>query len=368
MAWVFGDNDALRVRQWSELVIRDAEKLQVFAPLMYSLDESSRVKAKDASMAQGVIKVHETFKAESGDRVTIANTARVIGQGVEGNALLRDTGEDLNTYSMDVYIQSIANQLRTAGPLNEQRIAMDARKEFRMKLAQWAARKTEEAIILTLSGLSSWNNTTVLDNWGQGAQSAVFQNTIHAFTNSGGANPDSNDTLVFAGDASSNATIDSGDVMTAQLLSKVQTHALETLSIPLEPLQIEGEDCFFLLCSYRAIEQLLYDPDYVQAVRATPYDKNSNPLLKGTIGKYGMFYLRPYPKMLNPAANVTQALVLGKDAMHLAKKTDWNWWEGYEDNANRRAVMAISAFLGMAPTFLNSTRRNAVAIHHYTRS
>lgn len=366
MAWVFGDNDNLRVRQWSELVIRDAEKLQVFAPLMYSMEESSRFKAKDATLAQGIIKVHENFKGQAGDRVTIAHTARVTGQGVEGNSLLRDTGEDLDTSSMDIYIQPIAQQLRTAGPLNDQRTIMDRRKEFRLKLAQWAARKIEEAIILTLSGLTSWNNTTILDNWGQGAQSSVFANTIQTFDNSGGASPDSNDTLIFAGDASSDATIDSADVMTAQLLSKVQTHALETLDIPLEPLTIEGEDCFFLMCSYKQLEQLQYDPDYVQAQRANTYSKN-NPLLTGVVGKYGMFYVRPYPKLLNPAANVTRALVCGRDAMHLAKKSDWSWWEGYEDNANRRAVMAISAFLGMAATDI-SYRRNCLALDTYTRS
>lgn len=371
MAWVFGDNDALRVRRWSELVIRDAEKLQVFAPLMYSMDESSRFKAADASKATGVIRLHEDFRGQSGDRVTIANTARVTGTGIEGNALLRDTGEDLDTYSMDVYIQPIANQLRTAGPLNDQRVLLNARKEFRMKLAQWAARKVEEAIILTLSGLTSWNNTTILDNWGQGAQSTVFGNTIRAFANSGGATPDSNDTLLFAGDASSAATIDAGDKMSAQLLTKLQTHALETLDIPLEPLNIDGEDAFLLLCSYKAVEQLLYDPDFVQAMRANSYNKQ-NPLVSNVIGKFGMIYVRPYPKMLNSAANVSRALLLGKDAMHIAKKDDWKWWEGYEDNANRRAVMAVQAFLGMAPTWLGAsgseTRRNALAVEHYVRS
>jgi N4-gp56 family major capsid protein len=369
MAWVFGDNDALRIRQWSELVIRDAEKLQVFAPLMYSLDEASRFKAKDASMAQGVIRLHEDFKGQAGDRVTIANTARVTGEGVAGNALLRDTGEDLDTSSMDIYIQPIAQQLRTAGPLNDVRVSMDARKEFRIKLAQWASRKIEEAIVLILNGLTSWNNTTILDNWGQGSQTTVFGNTIQAFSVQSSATWGATDTCVFAGDATSNATVDSGDVMTAQLLTKLQTHALETLNIPLEPLNVDGEDGFILLCSYKAVEQLLYDPDFVQAMRANTYNKQ-NPLVSNTIGKFGMFYIRPYPKTLNPAANVSQALVLGKDAMHMAKKEDWKWWEGYEDNANRRAVMAITAFLGMAPTYVGATlsRRNALGVRHYARS
>jgi len=363
MAWVFGDNDPLRVRQWSELVVRDAEKMQVFAPLMYSIDEASRFKAADASQAVGVIQVHENFQSQAGDRVTIANTARVVGRGVEGDALLRDTGADLNTFSMDVFIQPIAQQLRTSGLLSEQRVLLNYRKEFRLKLAQWAARKIEESVILTLSGLTSYYGNT-LDTYGQGVTSgsntetAIFNNSIQTF--------DSNH-IVYAGDASSDATIGSDDVLTAQLLTKLQTVALETLDIPLEPLRIDGEDAFILMCSHQGVEQLLYDPDFVQAQRANTYNKQ-NPLLTSVIGKFGMFYIRPYPKMLKPAANVSRALVLGQNAMHFAKKDDWTWWEGFEDNAERRKVMAINAFLGMAPTYFNSSRRNALAVDHYVRA
>jgi len=367
MAWVFGDNDPLRVRQWSVLVVRDAEKMQVFAPLMYSIDEASRFKAADASQAVGVIQVHENFQSQAGDRVTIANTARVSGRGVEGDALLRDTGEDLDTYSMDVYIQPIAQQLRTSGLLSEQRTLLNYRKEFRMKLAQWAARKIEESVILTLSGLTTYYGNT-LDTYGQGSsgantESSVFGNSISALTDTGNA---ATSHLLFAGDATSDATIGSDDVLTAQLLTKLQTVALESLNIPLEPLRIEGDDAFILMCSHQGVEQLLYDPDFVQAQRANTYNKQ-NPLLTGVIGKFGMFYVKPYPKMLKPAANVSRALVLGQNAMHFCKKDDWTWWEGFEDNAERRKVMAISAFLGMAPTTFNSERRNVLAVDHYVR-
>jgi len=369
MAWEFGDNNPLRVRQWSELVIRDAEKLQVFAPLMYSLEENSRVKAADASKLAGVIQVHEDFKAAAGDRVTIANTARVTGKGIHGDALLRDTGENLNTHAMDIYIEPVAMQLRTSGPLSEQRVLLNYRKEFRMKLAQWAARKIEEGIILTLSGLDGSADNTVsaglsqpLDCWDASPiQTSVFQNAVQGFDNSG-----ANSHVVYAGDATSAATIGSDDVLTAQLLTKLQTKAQEELEIPLEPLRIDGDDAFILMCSHQGVEQLLYDPDFVQAQRANAYNKQ-NPLLTGVVGKYGMFYIRPYPKMLKRTANVSRALVLGQNAMHLAKKDDWSWWEGYEDNAERRKVMCISAFLGMQATKFNGTRRNALAVDHYIR-
>lgn len=359
MAWEFGDNNPLRVRQWSELVIRDAEKLQVFAPLMYSLEENSRVRAADASKLAGVIQVHEDFKAAAGDRVTIANTARVTGKGIHGDALLRDTGENLATNSMDIYIEPVAMQLRTSGPLSEQRVLLNYRREFRMKLAQWAARKIEEGIILTLSGISSSTAASQpLDCWdGVPITTSVFQNPIQTFDDAH---------IVRAGDATDTASVGSDDVLTAQLLTKLQTKALEDLDIPLEPLRVDGDDAFILMCSHQGVEQLLYDPDFVQAQRANTYNKN-NPLLTGVVGKYGMFYIRPYPKMLKLAPNVSRALVLGQNAMHLAKKDDWSWWEGYEDNAERRKVMAISAFLGMAATKFGGSRRNALAVDHYVR-
>lgn len=355
--WEFATGDASTVKLWSEKVIRDAEKHLFFAPLAYTLKSSKSQRATESSKYKGIIQVHSDLQSQKGDRVTLENVARITGRGVHGDGLLAGTGADLNVYTMNLFIENVAMQVRTAGELSERRVVMDFRETAMPELGSWAGRKLEEAIALALWGLTSWNNSPY-DNWSNNGETSVFGNTIQTFDSAH---------QLYAGDATSNGTIDSGDVLTAQMLTKAETTAFEDLAIPLEPLNIDGEDCLILFVSNRGKEQLLYDQEFREAQSANTRG-SSNPMLSGTIGKFGRIWVIPYPKAPNPAANVGSAILCGANALQLAKVKDWEWWEGYEDSMKRRKVIAVGGTFGLASTYLNSTRRNAVAINHYQRS
>lgn len=361
MTWQFGANDSTTVKLWSERVARDAEKQQFFAPMMYSLDNPKALRSPDAAKSVGIIRVNTEFAGKAGDRVTITNIARLKDRGIHGDGLLQGTGGTLSPYSMDLYFEPIAEQVRTAGPLSERRTVMNFRKEARKALGSWGMRKTEEGIVLALWGLTTWANTKVLDNWNSGdvGETQTFLNAIQPFDSSH---------ILYAGDATSDATIDSSDVMTAQLITKAETTAIEDLDIPIERLNINGEDSFVMLCSNKALEQLKYDQDFKDAFQQGAPRSNDNPVIKRAVGRYSMTWIVPYPKTLYPLANVSRAILCGADALQMAKVEDWSWFEDFEDTRKRRKVVSVGAELGIAPTYFNGTRRNAIAIDHYVRS
>lgn len=359
MTWEFGVNDAETVEKWTEATVRDGEKMITFAPFMTSQTEGA-VRNPEVGNAGGIIKVHTEFagKDKAGRTLTIYNVADIPAseRGVHGDGLLRDTGADLDTYTMQLRFENVAEQVRTMGELNEKGPLLQFRQTAREKLARYVRAKTEGAIILQLWGLTSWNNTTKLKHWSQqGQESSVFGNTIQAFDA---------DHIVYAGDATSNATIGTDDVMTAQLLTKLETKALEDLDIPLEPLNDE----LILFCSNRAAEQLLYDEDFIRVNADANTRGSDNPIVRRSIGKFGMIRVVPIPYALNPAANVGQAVLCGKDALQMAKVEDWSWFEDFEDNRKRRKVISVGGTFGVAATYINSTRRNALAVRHYQRS
>lgn len=362
MTWEFGVNDAATVNKWSEAVIRDAEKQLFFAPFMTSMTEGA-MRSPDIAKGSGIIRVHSEFAGmdKKGRTLTLHNVADIDAaeQGIQGDALLRDTGADLDVYTMTLRYDAIAQQVRSSGEMSEKSTVLDFRTQARAKLGRWARFKTEGGIWLALNGLTSWNNTTKLKHWPQnGAIASVYGNTIQAFDS---------DHIAYAGAATSNATVTSGDVMTAQFLTKLETKSFEDLDIPLEGMDVDGQPELILFLSRRGCEQLLYDEDWINANRAG-VQSSDNPIVKRSIGKFGMIRVVPYDFCLNPAANVSQAILCGRDALQMAKVDDFSWFEDFEDTRKRRKVISIGGMFGVAATYLNSTRRNAIAVRHYVRS
>lgn len=360
--WEFGLNDPETVNKWSEAVIRDAEKMLTFAPFMTAMTEGA-IRNPDASKLGGIIRVHTEFagKDSVGRTLTINNVADIDAneQGIYGDAIGRDQGADLDTYTMQLRYDSIMQPVRSSGPISEKSTVMQFRKEAREKLARFARHKTDGAIWLALNGLTSYVNGTKLKHWPQNGQiQSVYGNAIQAFDA---------DHIAYAGDATADANVDQGDILTAQFLTKLETKAFEDLSIPLDPLMVDGSPELILFVGNRGKEQLLYDDDWLRA-NAAGVQSSDNPIVKRSIGKFGNIRVVPVPFALSPYANVSQAILCGKDAIQMAKVEDFSWFEDFEDIRKRRKVISIGGMFGCAATYFNSTRRNAIAVRHYARA
>lgn len=358
MTWEFGINDPETVAKWSEAVIRDADKALTFAPFMTSMTEGA-VRNPEANGLNGIIRVHTEFEGKdtAGRTLTLSNVADIPAteQGIQGDALLRDTGANLDTHTMTLRYDAIAEQVRSNGEMNEKGPVMKFRKTAREKLARWARFKTEGAIWLALNGLTEYVNGSKLKYWPQnGVVTDVYGNPIQAFDE---------DHIFYCGDATADANVDSADLLNLTALTRLETLAFEELDIPLEPLD---DGTLVLFTSGYGKEQLLDDSGFKDRA-----DKDSrgdtNPIVKRQIGRVGNIRVVPMPFGLNPAANVGQSILCGKDALQMAKVEDFSWFEDYEDNRKRRKVISVGGMFGVAATYLNDTRRNAIAVRHYSR-
>ena len=360
MSWEFTREDNLRIRGWSTKDTREGEKSQFFFPLMFGYEgENKRVPyMPEASKFKGIVRTVTEFKSNSGDQVTIPHVPRLKGRGTHGNQMLRGNALNHTLGDQSIFIDYIATQVVSKGPLNDRRVGLNFIETMRPAMRDWYSRKVEEGIILALSGLTTWNNTSVLDNWTPGAEDEVFNNVIEAFDA---------DHILYAGDATSDGTIDSADVLTASFLDRIQTHAKEDLDDPIEFMKIDGEECALLLTSGRGIEQLKADETFREAHTRVIKDAR-NPLTMRASYKYGNLYIAEYPKLLRPVANVQRSLLLGAEALLFAKIENMKYFLNDADDADRRKALSITGAVGAKANAVASVRRNALAIDHWVRS
>lgn len=363
--WQFasGDNETKTI--WTEMVIRDAEKTQFWGPFMHAPENPDALKHPDSNKGLNLIKVHTELQGEDkrGEKIRIHNVARVTGRGVHGDALLRDTGADLNTYTMDVGYDAYAMQVRSAGKMAEKKTVLDFRENAKAELSSWVRRKKEQGITRHLWGLTAPYNSSKFNCW-DATETSIFGNSLQTY---------SGNYLKYAGDATSAATLDSSDVMTAQLLTKLETSALEDLDIPLETVNIGGKDGLLLFLPSRGCEQLMYDSDWRDAQGNNSWGPN-NPKLTNYIGSYGLIHVIKYPMCptvqaaTDASGVVNRGILAGANALQMLRVEDPSWFEDYEDTRKRRAVISVGGVDGLARTVFNSTTRNAIAVDFYARA
>lgn len=378
MTYAFTASQAETVKLWTTKDTRDAEKMQFFYPMMYAGDKGTARYLPEASKFKGMIKVFTEFKEGktgsgiTGDRLTIPHVPRVDAYGIEGDTQLRGSGSTQTITSQNLFFNYFATQLISPGPLSDARAILKFMDVCRPSLRDWYSRKLEEAFVLALWGLTSWTNTTVLKNWGQGVQAQTWLNDIQTF---GTDSTDPLSGITYGGTATSDATIDATCVLTAQLLTKVQTTITEDRDIPMEPMKDDAnQDTYAFLTSGRGVEQLLYDEDFrTAATRVLPSPSADNPLMKYGGWRYGNLQIITYPKCLQPSANVNRSIVCGADALFFGKVEDIGYFEDNADDAQLKKALSVRAAAGVkankiTPTGGTASRRNAHAVDHWSRT
>lgn len=364
MAHQFSTDNAATVKRWSTKDTRDSEKSLWWYPLMFA-DDAKGEKAQKSGMVSaakwtGIVRYFTEFtEHESGDRITIPHVPKVTGRGTHGDGILRGSGAAGNLLTQDLYLDFFAHQIYSAGPLSDQRAVLKFMDAWRPAMRDWYCRKWEEAIVLALWGLTTWSGST-LENFNSGTigEANVFNSTIETFDA---------DAITYAGDATSDATIDSGDVLTAQLLTKLRTTIREDRTYPVEPIMdAKGKPCWLFVTSGRGIEQLKADPDFRESYTRVIKDAD-NPLTQRAEYYYDGFYIAEYEKCLKPIANVGRSLILGADALCLAKHKGIQYFVDPADDAQRREALSVTGSGAVKAHKINNYRRNAHAVDHYVR-
>ena len=230
---IFESNDALTIKLYHERFYRDARKGSYFERLMGESDESVVQTKTDLSQAKG-------------DKMTFGISYRLRGEGVPGDNILEGHEEDIETADFDITLDQLRHATRSGGRMSERRTHFRVPQESRDKLRVWMSEKIDQKCFDALDVSPS--------------------------------------KIIYGGNATSTADIDTADKITLALISKLKTVALTGFNrtqVPLRPIMIGGKRHFILLVHPDVEYDLRQDSSWQQAQREAEIRGAQNPLFTG---------------------------------------------------------------------------------------
>ena len=139
---------------------------------------------KNGMMGEGtnnIVQLKTQLKKGHGDTVTIPLTAKLSGEGIDGDSELEGNEEAISPYSDQVIISQKRNAVRLTGKLDEKMNAFNMRTDAKNKLSMWRQEMIERQIFMKLGGVSATDLTDVNDS--VYSASATWSNTATAADN-----------------------------------------------------------------------------------------------------------------------------------------------------------------------------------------
>lgn len=292
----FATGDNLTKKVWSEKVIREAVKDIFFAKFMGRGGYMGQ--RKDGVDPNAMLMVKEELTKTKGDQITIPLRMRLTNDAIDTeSADIEGNEEEMVFHDFSVTISEKANAVKAKNKMAIQRPAFDLRSEFKDGLKDWLAEYVDTQSIIALS-----------------------------------TSPTSNRVL-YGGDASSDATIDSSDVMSLALISKAKRKA--RLATPkVMPIMIKGKPWYVMLLHDYQMKSIRAESTWQQAQREANVRGDDNPIFSGAAGYWDNVCLHEYERVRTfnnwgSGANVdgARALLCGAQALCHAWGQRPQWYE-----------------------------------------
>lgn len=239
-----------------------------------------------------VIQVMSDLKKSKGDTITVPLTAKLTGNGVNGDAELEGNEEAINAYSESILIDKKRFAVRLTGSLDEQKNAYNMRQDAKNKLSLRLQEFIEQQIMLKLGGVTNLLLTDIAGN--VVGTDATWSNTPNEVGNT--------DTAAGYGarylcaDYTSGATsLAAGDLLTPELISRARVKAMtkQASGMPkVNPLRINGESMYVMFIHPWQAFDLKNNATFAQAQREAQIRGNSNPIFTGVLGVWDNVILK----------------------------------------------------------------------------
>lgn len=265
--------DALRQELWQKKLYADVmDKLYFTENGMMGSDINNIVQTKDE------------LRKNKGDTVTFGLGIKLNGDGIVGDAEREGQEEAMTTYSQSVSIDSISNQVRLTGDLDEQKVPYDMREEAKDKLSIWMQEYIERQIFMKLGGVTT---TSLLDIDGSTVYSARA-----TWSNSPNIVPTADEAAgkgerYICSDANGLDSLAATDILTPAIIGRAQV--LAKLANPkIKPLRIKGKDYYILFIHPWQAYDLKHAASSVwaQAQREAQMRGSDNPIFTGALGVF----------------------------------------------------------------------------------
>lgn len=326
----FATGDALTQKTWSETVIREALKDIFFAKFM---GKGGYMAQRQGGMPDpnAVIMVKEDLIKGKGDSITIALRMRLVNDAIDTeNADIEGNEEEMVFHDFTVTVEEKANAVKAKNKMALQRPAFDLRSQFKDGLKDWLAEYVDIQSVLALSDTPTSQR------------------------------------VMYGGDATSDATIDSSDVMSTSLVSKLKRKA--RLSTPkIMPIMVEGKPWYVLLLHDYQMKSIRAESTWQQAQREANVRGNDNPIFSGAAGYWDNVCLHEYERIrtysnfgADSAQPGARALLCGAQALVHAWAQRPAWYEKLFDY-NRIPGVATDLIWKAKKTAFNSQDFGVIA-------
>jgi len=222
----------------------------------------------DSDMNRPVHRITKLTKTERGTECVMQLVSDLLGDGVVADNELEGNEESLVNSAQTIRVDQLRHGVKSAGEMSEQETVIRFRAEARMKLSFWIADKMDELGHLTIAGRAYTLNT---DGSARGAsqlpQISFASDVVAASTNR----------IMYAGAATSEATLTASDTVDWNLLVTAKTMAKRKR---LRPIRQNGKEYYAIVLSTEQMRDLLQDTIYQTIVSRAGERGSSNPLFK----------------------------------------------------------------------------------------
>lgn len=346
---VVGVGDPKAVKRFSAFLAVDVGRQSYFNRKFMGVGEA----------AQTPLQTLPHLENDAGDQISYDLVMQLKMKPIQGDANLRGNEEELKFYTDSLYIDQLRGGVNTGGKMSRKRTIHDMRDIARKRQSEWWARLFDETMFQYLSGARGVNADFIEDTSFTGYAGNAF------------VAPDSQH-ILYGGDATSKATIDSADKLDLTAVDKAAARA-ETLGggtsgIPsLEPCKIDGEPHFVLVMHPWQEYDLRTSTSTGQWLdiqkAATGAEGRANPIFKGGLGMYnnvvlhkhkGVIRFTDYGSATPGTVHAARALFLGRQAGVVAFGSPgtglrFDWHEEMEDRGNQ-VVITTSSIFGVKKT------------------
>jgi N4-gp56 family major capsid protein len=339
---IVGVGDPKAVQKYSKVLAVDVGRKSYFTKKFMGVGESSDTP----------LQILPHLENDAGDKISYDLSMQLKSRPVLGDAVLRGKEEDLKFYTDSLYIDQLRHGVNTGGKMSRKRTLHNMRNVARSREGDYWARLMDETMFMYLAGARGVNADFIEPTsfTGYAGNAFVAPDTQH---------------LLYGGDATSKATVDSADKLTLALIdraiARAETMGGGTSGIPsIQPCEIDGEPHFVMVMHPWQEYDLRTSTSTGQWLdiqkAAAGAEGKANPIFKGGLGMYNNVVLHKHKGVIRfsdygAGSNVAaaRALLLGRQAGVVAFGSPgtglrFDWHEEMEDRANQLVITTASIF------------------------
>lgn len=254
--------------------------------------------------AGNIIQIKTELKKGKGDSINIPLLMPLSGAGVTGDNDLEGNEEALIYRDFDVSINQLRNAVRIAGEFEEQKTQINMRQDAKNALSDWLATTIDKQIFAALTDTPS------------------------------------TDRIVYAGSATSEATIGTTDTFSTELIGKAKRIATENEDTAIKPIRVNGAERYIMIIDQWQARDLMKDTKWLEAQQYANIRGEKNPIFTGALGMYNGVVIHQCNRIARTttgasSTKVGHALFLGAQAAVMAVGNEPKWNEKKFDYDNQ---------------------------------